>query len=116
MTMRFLGVWRALAISLLLVLALAAGTARPALAVRHHLYVGTITRITYPNGGHNGSLTIHSKTHNANFTFVIDNSTKFLRHGQGEPRTSFKVGSYVTVSYSPGPNGTMIAYHISLRH
>jgi hypothetical protein len=93
----------------------AAGVTGTAQAVRHHFYVGTITAITFPNGGHNGSLTIHSKTHNTDYHFIIDNNTRFLRHGQGEPRTSFKVGTYVTVSYSPGPNGTMIAYHISLR-
>jgi hypothetical protein len=102
-------------ISLALALVLAAAATGEAQAVRHHFYVGTITAITFPNGGHAGSLTIHSKTHNTDYHFIIDNSTRFLHRGQGEPRTSFKVGSYVTVSYSPGPNGTMIAYHISLR-
>ena len=81
----------------------------PALAARHHFYVGTITQISEK------SITIHSKTHNANYTFVIDGSTRFLRHGQAVARNLFKVGSYVTVSYSSGPRNSMIAYHISLR-
>ncbi len=79
-------------------------------AVRHHFYVGTITSLSA------GSVTIHSKTHKANFTFTIDKGTKFLRLGQGIPRKQFKVGSYVTVSYSPGAHHTMIAWHISLRN
>lgn len=94
---------------------LPAAGAGAAQAARHHFYVGTIIAITYPSNGHDGSLTIHSKTHATDYRFIIDNSTRFLRRGQGEPRTNFKVGSYVTVSYSPGLNGTMIAYHISLR-
>jgi hypothetical protein len=110
-----MGTVRIWLVGLVLALIPAAAATGRAQAVRHHFYVGTITAITFPNRGHAGSLIIHSKTHNTNFHFVIDNSTRFLRRGQGEPRTSFKVGSYVTVSYSPGPNGTMIAYHISLR-
>lgn len=81
----------------------------PAQAARHHFYVGTITSIS------SQSLTIHSKTHNTNFTFVITSSTQFLRKGQAISRSLFKVGSYVTVSYSPGSHNTMVAYHISLR-
>ena len=102
-------------LALVLALGVLTGSVGRARAVQHHFYVGTITAISFPSGGHSGALTIHSKTHNTNFHFLIDNSTRFLRRGQGEPRTSFKVGSYVTVSYSPGPNGSMIAYHISLR-
>ena len=82
---------------------------RPAEAARHHLYVGTITRIS------SGSLTIHTKTHNANFTFIINSGTAFLHKGQSIARGNFRVGSYVTVSYSPGPHSSMIAYHVSLR-
>ncbi|MGH2347389.1 MAG: hypothetical protein ACRDG4_19350, partial [Chloroflexota bacterium] len=79
-------------------------------AVRHHFYVGTIISLSA------GSVTIHSKTHKANFTFTIDKGTKFLRLGQGISRKQFKVGSYVTISYSPGAHHTMIAWHISLRN
>ncbi|HWE63427.1 MAG TPA: hypothetical protein VHB98_17055, partial [Chloroflexota bacterium] len=87
-----------LALWLALVVALA-GFPRAALAVRHHSYVGTITRISAT------ALTIHSKTHAANFTFVIEGSTRFLQHGAPIPSARFRVGSYVTVSYSPGPHG-----------
>src|SRR5579871_6433262 len=110
--MRTVRIWL---ISLTMAVLLIAGATGSAQAVRHRSYVGTITAITFPNGSHNGSLTIHSKSHDTDFHFIIDNNTRFLRRGQGEPRTSFKAGSYVTVSYSPGPNGSMIAYHISLR-
>ncbi len=79
-------------------------------AARHKFYVGTIITIS------TGSLTIHSKTHKANFTFTIDKGTKFLRLGQGIARTMFKVGTYVTVSYSPGAHNSMVAWHISLRN
>jgi hypothetical protein len=60
------------ALLLIVALALAALTIAPhaAQAVRHKLYVGTITFIS------NNALTIHSKTHNANFQFVINNQTK----------------------------------------
>ena len=78
-------------------------------AVRHHFYVGTVVTIS------NSSLTIHSKTHQANFTFTIDKGTVFLRKGLAISRNLFKVGSYVTVSYSPGARNTLIAWHISLR-
>lgn len=82
---------------------------RGAEAARHHFYVGTITKISAT------SLTIHSRAHNTNFSFTIVSSTQFLQHGQPIGRTRFRAGSYVTVSYSPGPHNSMIAYHISLR-
>jgi hypothetical protein len=78
-------------------------------AARHHSYVGTITAISA------NSLTIHSKTHAANFHFVVNGQTRFLRRGQPVPRSLFKRGTYVTVSYSPGPNKSMVAWHISIR-
>ena len=96
-----------LVLTVLLVICLTAP--RPAGAARHKSYVGTITAIS------TNALTIHSKSHNTDFHFVIDGNTRFLQHGLGIPRNNFKVGSYVTVSFSPGPNNTMIAYHISLR-
>lgn len=97
----------------LLALALSAmtlwGTPSAVRAARHHFYVGTITAIS------DSALTIHSKTHGADFRFAIDGNTRFLQHGQQIPRSRFHVGSYVTVSFSPGPRNTLIAYHISLR-
>jgi hypothetical protein len=78
-------------------------------AVRHHFYVGTITALA------GGSLAIHSKTHNATYRFVFDKQTRFMRQGRVVARSLFKLGSYVTVSYSPGPRSTLIAWHISLR-
>ncbi|MDB5075754.1 MAG: hypothetical protein JWO42_1933 [Chloroflexi bacterium] len=94
-----------LALALLLALAFV----QPASAARHHFYVGTITNISA------NSLTIHSKTHAADYHFVINGQTRFLRRGQATPRSAFKRGTYVTVSYSPGPNNSMIAWHISIR-
>jgi hypothetical protein len=76
---------------------------------RHKLYVGTITAIA------SNALTIHSKTHAAYYHFVINGGTKFLRHQVSVSRSVFKVGSYVTVSYSAGPHNTMVAWHVSLR-
>jgi len=107
--MRFFRATRLLAGLVVAALLFLALPGRPAEAARHHLYVGTITRIS------SGALTIHSKTHNANFTFIITSATAFLHKGQSISRGNFRVGSYVTVSYSPGPHGSMIAYHISLR-
>ncbi|MGH2409664.1 MAG: DUF5666 domain-containing protein [Chloroflexota bacterium] len=107
--MRFFRATRLLAGLVVLGIVILVLPGRPAEAARHHLYVGTITRIS------SGSLTIHSKTHNANFTFIINSGTAFLHKGQSISRGNFRVGSYVTVSYSPGPKGSMIAYHISLR-
>ena len=100
---------RNLAISLALSLLLLASTTGASLAVRHRLYVGTITALS------STVVTIHSKTHNADHHFVIAETTLWLRRGVPVTRSSFKVGSYVTVSYSEGPNHTLIAYHISLR-
>jgi hypothetical protein len=98
-------------VALVLCCMLAATLAAPrgAAAARHRFYVGTITKISTT------SLTIHSKTHNADFTFAVVSSTQFLQHGQPIARARFRVGSYVTVSFSPGPHNSMIAYHISLR-
>jgi hypothetical protein len=78
-------------------------------ATRHHFYVGTITTISA------ATLVIYSKTHHASYRFVIDNGTKFMKSGKAISRLLFKTGSYVTVSYSAGPHGTMIAWHVSLR-
>jgi len=100
---------RFLAIILVLGLWVLARPGGPVEAARHHFYVGTITRIS------SGALTIHSKSHNTNFTFTINSATAFLHKGQAISRGMFRVGSYVTVSYSPGPHNSMIAYHISLR-
>ena len=86
-----------------------AGTIGATAAVRHHIYVGTITRISA------AALTIHSKSRASDYTFQIDQSTRFLVHGQAVSRDRFKVGSYVTVSYSAGSKGAMLAYHVSLR-
>lgn len=95
-------VWLVLAASLI-------GAPRGVSAARHHSYVGTITKLSA------ASLTIHSKTHAADFTFAIVSSTRFMQHGQQISRARFRVGSYVYVSYSAGPHGSMIAYHIILR-
>ena len=100
---------RTLALVLILMGMVALQRAPQAMAARHHSYVGTITSIS-PN-----ALTIHSKTHNANFHFVIDTQTKFLQRGKEISRSRFHVGSYVSVSYSAGAHNSMIAYHISLR-
>jgi hypothetical protein len=108
--MRFFLGGRPLAILVTLAILLAAMPRGAEGAVRHKFYVGTIITIS------TGSLTIHSKTHKANFTFTIDKGTKFLRTGQSIARTMFKVGTYVTVSYSPGAHNAMIAWHISLRN
>ena len=108
--MRFFLGGRPLAILAIIGMLLLARPAGVSAAVRHHFYVGTIISIS------SGSLTIHSKTHKANFTFTIDKGTKFLHTGQGVSRTLFKVGAYVTVSYSPGAHNSMIAWHISLRN
>ena len=107
--MRFFRATRLLAGLVMIGIVTLALPGRPAEAARHHLYVGTILRIS------SSALTIHSKTHNANFTFIINSATAFLHKGQRISRGNFRVGSYVTVSYSPGPHGSMIAYHISLR-
>ena len=93
----------------LLVLTVALAVTNAAATARHHIYVGTITRISA------AALTIHSKTHAADYTFQIDQSTRFLVHGLAVSRDRFKVGSYVTVSYSAGSRGVMLAYHVSLR-
>jgi Domain of unknown function (DUF5666) len=93
-----------------LTVGLSAHQALPAsAAVRHHFYVGTITAISA------NMLVIHSKTHATNYRFVVNSQTKFLRKGVAASRGMFKVGSYVTVSYSPGPNNSLIAWHVSLR-
>jgi hypothetical protein len=78
-------------------------------AVRHRSYVGTITAISV------GSLTIYSKAHATDFRFIITSQTAFLQKSKPIARSRFKVGSYVTVSFSPGPNNSMVAWHISLR-
>jgi hypothetical protein len=108
--MRFFLGARPLAVLVMIALLLTARPGGVEGATRHKFYVGTIITIS------SGSLTIHSKTHKANFTFTIDKGTKFLRLGQGVARTMFKVGTYVTVSYSPGARNAMIAWHISLRN
>jgi hypothetical protein len=89
-------------VATLIILALAAslsmlGPRTASATTRHKSYIGTITAIA------SNSLTIHSKTHAAYYHFVIDSGTKFLRHQIAISRFVFKVGSYVTVSYSPGP-------------
>jgi len=78
-------------------------------ASRHRFYVGTIVAIS------SNALTIHSKTHATDYHFVIDRGTQFLRHAASVPRTLFKVGSYVTVSYSTAAHNIMVAWHVSLR-
>jgi hypothetical protein len=108
--MRFFLGGRPLAILVIIGMLFLAQPAGAATTVRHKFYVGTIITIS------NGSLTIHSKTHKANFSFTIDKGTKFLRLGQGVARTMFKVGTYVTVSYTPGAHNSLIAWHISLRN
>ena len=87
-------------------------TASAAGTKRHPFHVGTIKAITA------STLVIYSKTHRTNYRFVIDNSnngTKFMKNGVAVSRLLFKVGTYVTVSYSTGAHGTMIAWHVSLR-
>ena len=100
---------RVLALALLLIAMVALQRAQPAVAARHHSYTGTITAITAT------ALTIHSKTHNADFHFVIDASTRFLQKGKEISRSRFHRGSYVYVSYSAGSGNSLIAWHISLR-
>ncbi len=73
------------------------------------MYVGTISTIT------STALAIYSKTHHTTYHFVVNSQTKFLKSGKAISRFLFKQGSYVTVSYSAGPHGTMIAWHVSLR-
>jgi hypothetical protein len=83
---------RCIPIVLTLVVLLATIQASPALgATRHRIYIGNITAITAT------TLVIHSKTHNT--------ISRFL----------FKTGSYVTVSYSAGTQGTLVAWHVSMR-
>lgn len=98
-----------LLVVLLSALVALAASAPTAFAIRHRLYVGTITAISA------NALTIHSKAHAADFRFTIDGNTKFLQKGKEISRMRFHVGSYVTVSFSAGPHNSMIAYHISLR-
>lgn len=100
---------RVLALALLLIAIVALQRAPLALAARHRSYTGTITAISAT------ALTIHSKTHNADFHFAINASTKFLQKGKEISRSRFHPGSYVYVSYSSGPHNGMIAWHISLR-
>ncbi len=78
-------------------------------ATRHRMYIGTITAVSA------SALVIFSKTHNTRYQFVVNGQTKFLKGGKAISRFLFKVGSYVTVSYSAGPHSTMIAWHVSLR-
>lgn len=75
---------------------------------RHPFKVGGIVAIS------KDSVTIHSKTHNANYTFVVTGATRWLRHGQDVPRSDFKINTYVTISYTT-QGSKWIAYHISLR-
>jgi hypothetical protein len=100
---------RVIAVVLLLMVATVWAPSSSIAATRHHSYVGTIVAIS------SNALTIHSKTHATNYHFNIDGQTKFLQHGQAIARSRFKVGSYVTVSYSQGPRNSMVAWHISLR-
>jgi hypothetical protein len=83
--------------------------ARPVDAARRPSHVGTITAIS------NSVLTIHSKTHKTYYHFVINSDTAFLQHGKPVSRSLFRVGTYVTVTYATGANGTLIAIHVSLR-
>jgi hypothetical protein len=78
-------------------------------ATRHHSYIGTISAISA------SSLVIYSKAHRTSFQFVVNSQTKFLQSGKAISRFLFRKGSYVTVSYSAGPHGTLIAWHVSLR-
>jgi hypothetical protein len=92
--------------SVVLLYTLYAGSAR---AARRPSHVGTITAIS------SSALTIHSKTHKTYYHFAINSQTLFLDHGHEVSRNSFKIGTYVTVTYAPGPNNSLIAIHISLR-
>lgn len=94
---------------LLTILAVYGVLARPVAAARRPSHVGTITAIS------SSALTIHSKTHKTYYHFVIDGDTAFLQHGKPASRNLFRVGSYVTVTYAPGSNRTLIAIHVSLR-
>jgi hypothetical protein len=94
---------------LVLVLVWYGALVQPVAAARRPSHVGTITAIS------STALTIHSKTHKTYYHFVITSDTAFLQHGKPVARSLFKIGSYVTVTYATGPNGTLIAIHVSLR-
>ena len=98
----------ALVILILLGAILLGATSVEARTTRHHRHGGTVVRIS------DSSITIHSKSQNTNWTFVIDGSTSFLSHGQPIARTRIRLGSYVSISYS-SLNGRWVAWHISLR-
>ena len=103
-------VTRCVPIILALVVLLATVQASPARgATRHPMYIGNITAISAT------ALAIHSKTHNTDHKFVVNSQTKFLKQGKPISRFLFKPGAYVTVSYSAGPHGTLVAWHVSLR-
>ena len=96
-------------IALLLILGALLPVAAPAQAARHHSHTGTIVSITARE------LTIHSKSHATDYHFAINGDTRYLDHGKQISSARFLRGDYVYVSYSTGPNGTLIAYHVSLR-
>jgi hypothetical protein len=81
--------------------------AMPAVA-RHPFKVGGIVAISAT------SITIRSKSHNANYTFMITGATRWLQHGVDIPRSEFHINSYVTISYIV-QGSKWIAYHITLR-
>jgi len=98
-------------IALLLIIGalLPAALPAPVQAARHHSHTGTIVSISAHD------LTIHSKSHSTDYHFALAGSTVFLDHGKQISSARFVRGDYVYVSYSAGPNGTLIAYHVSLR-
>lgn len=100
-----------LVIALLLILGALLPTAAPApaQAARHHSHTGTIVSISAHD------LTIHSKSHATDYHFALAGTTVFLDHGKQISSARFVRGDYVYVSYSTGPKGTLVAYHVSLR-
>ncbi len=103
-------------IVVILLLSVVGAAARPhpvqaatAATLRHHRHGGLVTAIS------GSAITIHAKSSKSAYSFAIDAGTKFLEHGAPISHARIVVGAYVTVSYSPGPHNTNLAWHISLK-